>query len=395
MISLSTADSALKNVYLEVISNQLNKNIDPFYSKINQITQDISGNEIKKLVSVGINGGIGAGSEVGSLPTPKENNYLSLTSKLRNLYGTLEISDKAIRASKDEAGAFVNLLNAEIENLLESSKFNLRRMLYGDGTSFLCQITMGVVGANIYTVSDASNLAVGMRITGYQDGSEVSFLKNAIITDINYVSNSITLNVSLPEEYELENMFDIYLAGSKDKEFIGIKGVCDTTNIKTLYGIERSSSNLMNPTSITTTSTNIPELVKVVDDLNLGANANVDFIVCGYFFRRYFQNLLSQNKINLDVLNLEDGFKTISFNGIPLLATKFVNLHTAYFLDSSVWHFHQLCDWTWLTNNKGEVIKQREGYPTHTATLVKYCDLICDRPNTITQYRWNTGAIKS
>ena len=34
MISLSTADSALKNVYLDVIKNELENDTDPFYSKI-------------------------------------------------------------------------------------------------------------------------------------------------------------------------------------------------------------------------------------------------------------------------------------------------------------------------------------------------------------------------
>ena len=129
MISLSTADNALKNVYLDVLTDQLNNSLDPFFAKIGNTTQNISGNEVKKMIPLGINGGIGAGTEVGALPTAKENSYATITSKLKNLYGTIEISDKAIRASKDEAGAFLNLLNAEMENLIESSKFNFRLML--------------------------------------------------------------------------------------------------------------------------------------------------------------------------------------------------------------------------------------------------------------------------
>ena len=44
---------------------------------------------------------------------------------------------KAIRAGQNSAGAFINLLNAEMEGLLEASKFNLSRMLYGDGSGLL------------------------------------------------------------------------------------------------------------------------------------------------------------------------------------------------------------------------------------------------------------------
>ena len=41
---------------------------------------------------------------------------------LKKLYGTIEISDKAIRASRTSAGAFVNLLNAEMEGAAEGEQ---------------------------------------------------------------------------------------------------------------------------------------------------------------------------------------------------------------------------------------------------------------------------------
>ena len=386
MISLSTADSALKNVYLEVITNQLNNNIDPFYAKINKTSQDIVGNEVKKLIPLGMNGGVGAGSEIGSLPISRENNYLALTTKLKNLYGTIEISDKAIRASRDEAGAFLNLLNAEMENLIESSRHNFRRMLYGNGTGYLSYLTTGIADSNVYEVSDASQFTVGMRIDGYDSsGEKVDFLTNQTVLDVDYIENSITLPNPMTEEMELETI-DFYAAGSKDKEFIGIGGVTDST-ITTLYGIDRTNISALNSVYDDYSTISITGIIKTLDNLRLNANANTDFIAAGYEFRRDLQKLLKQKSINTDILTLEGGFKSISFNGIPVFASKFVETGYAYYIDTSVWHLHQLCDWTWLSNNKGEVLHQREGYPTHTATLVKYCDLICDRPNTIAKVR--------
>ena len=46
---------------------------------------------------------------------------------------------------------------------------------------------------------------------------------------------------------------------------------------------------------------------------------------------------------------------------------------------------HELCDWEWLSNDKGQILRQKEGYPVHSATLVKYADLICDKPCAITK----------
>ena len=126
MITLSTADNALKEVYLGVLANQLNTTINPLLSRINQTTSDVWGKEIRKVAPYGINGGIGAGTEDGALPTASATNYAQFVLPLKNLYGKIEISDKAIRASESSTGAFVNLLNSEMENLLKSSAFNLK-----------------------------------------------------------------------------------------------------------------------------------------------------------------------------------------------------------------------------------------------------------------------------
>ena len=68
MVTLETANNALKEVYLGVLSNQLNTTINPLLSRINQTSSDVWGKEIRKIAPYGINGGIGAGTETGDLP---------------------------------------------------------------------------------------------------------------------------------------------------------------------------------------------------------------------------------------------------------------------------------------------------------------------------------------
>ena len=98
MITLDTAQNALKTIYLEAISNQLNKQVDPVFSMIKQSSADVYGRNIIKLVPIGLNGGIGAGDEAGALPESSDSRYVNFTTSLKNLYGMIEISDKAIRA---------------------------------------------------------------------------------------------------------------------------------------------------------------------------------------------------------------------------------------------------------------------------------------------------------
>ena len=49
MVTLETADNALKSVYLGVVANQLNVSVNPLYAKIKRSNKDIWGKEIIKL----------------------------------------------------------------------------------------------------------------------------------------------------------------------------------------------------------------------------------------------------------------------------------------------------------------------------------------------------------
>ena len=89
-VNLTNADKALKTYYLDALSTQLDE-VSPFYAMIKKTSNNVFGKEVKQLVSFGINGGIGAGTEEGSLPASNGNKYQEFTSTLKNLYGTIEI----------------------------------------------------------------------------------------------------------------------------------------------------------------------------------------------------------------------------------------------------------------------------------------------------------------
>ena len=92
-VTLTSADSALKTYYLDAVAEQI-KISNPFLAAIRQSSDDVWGKEVKKLAVYGVNGGIGAGTEEGALPASAGNNYTEMVTVLKNLYGTIEISDK-------------------------------------------------------------------------------------------------------------------------------------------------------------------------------------------------------------------------------------------------------------------------------------------------------------
>ncbi len=374
MISLQSAESALKDAYLEAVTNQLNTNTNPLYSKIKQSTTDVYGKSIIKMAPVGLNGGIGAGSETGTLPTASGNTYAQFKTTLKNLYGRIQLSDKAIRASESSAGAFVDLLDAEMEGLLSASKFNLSRMLYGDGSGEVGKITGSASG---YTVPLASvkNLIEGMIVDVYNaDAKVVGGLK---IVGIDRNAKKVTFN-TIPTG--VASGHKLYVQGSKDNEITGLGAIFGTGT--TLYGLNRETNSWLTPyTSTKEQEINDNILQTAVDFLQENSNSNIDLISCGAGVKRAYIDYLNVYRRAVDVSTVEGGYKAINCNGIPMISDRFVEDDTLYMLDTSKFVLHQLCDWTWIEGENGGVLHQDAGQPTYSATLVKYADLICDQPN--------------
>ena len=76
MVTMQTADNALKSFYLDAVTEALNMNVNPLLAQIKRSTADVWGKDVRKLVRYGINGGIGAGTETGNLPEASGNNYV-------------------------------------------------------------------------------------------------------------------------------------------------------------------------------------------------------------------------------------------------------------------------------------------------------------------------------
>lgn len=87
-----------------------------------------------------------------------------------------------------------------------------------------------------------------------------------------------------------------------------------------------------------------------------------------------------QNRTNIDYLTLDGGYKALSYSGIPFVADRFVKDNDMYLLNSADFKLHQLCDWRWLEGEGGTVLHQVAGKACYSATLVKYADLLCERP---------------
>ncbi len=380
MITLSSAENALKSVYLNVVAEQLNTNSNAFLSMINKTSKDVYGKEIVKLAPYGLNGGIGAGSETGTLPTAAMHNHLQFKTSLKNLYGTISLSDKAIRASQNSKGAFVNLLNDEMESLIRSSSFNLGRMLYGDGTGILA--TVASVSSYVPTFDSVRNFVEGMKIDIYSGSTLVQ--GGITVTYVDRANKKLVCSASFDHSISANDV--VYVAGSKDNEITGIKRLFDTSSgNKMLYGVDRTDYPWLYPyiNSNGGNSTQISDIMiqAALNSIEENCGTQVDFIAVSNDVRQAYQAYLSDFRRNIDITTLAGGYKAMTYAGVPIVYERHVEDGTMYLLNTKDFNLHQLCDWEWITGENGNVLIPSATTPTYTATLVKYAELVCDRPS--------------
>ena len=379
MISIETADNALKSFYLDAVTEALDLKANPLLAQIGRSSVDVVGKDVKKLVKYGINGGIAAGSETGALPASSASDKVVFTSTLKNLYGTIEISDKALRASAGNEGAFVNLLNDEMQSLVRSASLNFGRMLYGDGTGLLGLID-DIGENNELTLTSIKDLVEGMII----DFTAVSGALIAAESGRKVLSvdrENYTIVVDGPSlEGKLPIGAGVYVRGSKDYEITGLGAIFNME--QELYGVDRANKAFMKP-YIREDVGEISETMiqTAIDTIEQNSGAKTNFIVCSWGVKRALAEYYRKYASVMPTMECAGGFKAVSFNGIPVIADRFCPEGTMYLLNTDDFKIHQLCDWKWLEGEDGKILKQVPGKPVYTATLVKYAELMCERPN--------------
>ncbi len=380
MVTLQSAENALKNVYLGVISNQLNLVANPLLSMIKHSTSNIYGKEIRKAAPVGINGGFAAGAEDGKLPDPRSTKYVQFVAELKNLYGQLEISDKAIRATSNNITSFVNLLNDEMQRLIEAGNFNLGRMIYGMGSGEVFSVTEINESEKSLVVDIPGNVVEGMPLIlrGY-DGT---FSDDAGVYMVEYVDKAnakVYLDKANFSSYKIGAGTKAYIPNSKDKEITGIEALF---SINSYYGLNKTDYKWLNPYKRNSGKVYISDTLiqEGIDAVEMTSGSRINYIATDVGTKRVYQEYLSAYRRNVDIAELAGGYKTITYNGIPVVGEKHVKSGVMYLLNTNDFTMYQLCDWKWLEDESGRILRQNPGYATYTATLVKYCELLCERP---------------
>lgn len=385
MVNLNTVTDALKTFYITPMREDINMKADPFASRILHTSNNIVGyKEIVRAAQIGANGGVGAGTETGNLPSAGENPYIQMKTDTKNMYGSLEISDKIIKsATGQNAGSFVNVLQREIDTLVKTLKWNLARQVYGDGSGKLCAFAaLSSAGKKLTcaTGSTVQYLLPGLKCDLHSSDGAVTNA-GVRITDVDHQKNTVTLDTSVTAAAGAY----LTIQGSAGLELTGLGKIFETIsgNSQTLYGINRSEYSWMRPYLANLGAISEAGIQNAVDLLEDTYNVTIDHINCGSTAYQHYLALMNTRRAINDVMVLEGGHKALKFNGIVLTRNKFMPVDSIDLYDVSLFTMDQIADWEWIEGETRQILHQVANKAVYTANIAKYCDMVCALPGGI------------
>ena len=386
MITTATAENALKNIYLDTVINDINKKTNPFLTMIEENTRTASGKNATFNIRYG-QASVGAGTETGDLPVGDGEKSLEISVPLKNLYGTFQISDKALKAASLDPNAFASLLGGEMQNLVAAAQNNLTTMLYGNGKKILAVVDADAIESSEHsTVTVGSkyihNFAANMKIVIENAAGEAitSVISDTTVTNVNVPAGIITLDAELDE-----NKADRFYIYNKEDDGTSMNGI-DTIFMPVYYGKNIYQFPEIQACNYKDESDDLHVLnedaaLEFLDAYEEHCQSMpADIILTHPRVKKAIFESLKSTRSNIATAELAGGFHGFTFNGIPLYSDVKCKAGNLYALNSKSFAMHQLCDWTWLSNEDGSILKQLPGKATYMATLVKYADLICDKP---------------
>jgi len=373
-LSMTTIANALKYWYLDGLRYQLNEQASAFLAQLERDQEHVEGYKIKMALSYGVMGGIGNRSDTGTLPTVNPRKFTQAEWETKNIFARIQVSDKAIAASRSSRGAFITALTHDLEKAEKDAKRDLSRQIMGDGTGKLATVTAISSASTTHTVTldSAKWFAEGMLIDCYTGTTKDT--SEAEVTVVDKANNQIVfVATTAPEADDV-----IYLAGNKDLELTGVAAVMDDDN--TIYGINRATAKWFVPT-IKAVDGEISE-IKIqegIDDAEDETGNVIDFLIAEKGVVRAYKNLLGATKSIVNTIDLKGGFKAVSFSGIPLVGDKYCTSGELLALCKDNWKMYEMADWNWMDEDGG-VLTRVATKPIWEATMRKYCDAGCSIP---------------
>lgn len=403
-MTMSTADAALKDFYLDPVREQINyKNVLLEYCSKGKV--DVEGRRAvlslhtRRNSSVGsrVDGNFLPGTNIaGTTTSIGQQGYASELVTLKQLFGRIQVDERVLKAAKTNRGAFINVMNTETEGLAEDMKKDLNRQLFGDGTGVIAQ--MGVTSASTTVVLHTTNttraqlrqIEVGMVVDiGTQADADLR-VAGGTITAVSFASIGAAT-------FTLDSAITTAVTDFLFRAGVGAGGATAGVEVTGLSSIIDDSGTLFNVNPATDprwASYEKGSIGAITDDALIAASQEVAynsgdqldlFLTTNGVVRSYAASLAAQKRF-ANTLDLKGGFKGLSVGAgnseIGLTDDKDCPAGTVFGINEAHLFMHAAGDWEWMDLD-GAVWSRQPNKPSYEATLFRFHELTTDKRNSL------------
>ena len=438
--NLITLSNILKEYYMGPVVEQLNKEV-LLLSRLESRSEDLIGKRAYVPLQATRTGGIGARAENATLPAAGNYSYEKAVYDLKYLYGKASVTGPSMAKTKSEAGAFLQSLKSELDGLRLDLRKDLARQVYGDGTALIAgvaSIAAASGGEQVITLdvsSSAGNikgdgkeainkgqLYVGMVVDVLNGSSAVVTNGGGLtISAVNAATPSITVtNLSAGAVTTTStSAFQIVRSGvaqytatespsasnpgtyALSDEIDGLRRIVGGTDTSgtvavtaALGGITPTGSNswwapqtaTLEDTSANASGTYdlaFDDIQKIINKVRVAGGMPTAMITSMGVHREFynlFTNMITYNDPDQRGLDFGAGFRTLTYNGMPVVADIDAPYGHLFLLDESTLKVFSDQDFHFLDTD-GQTLRQSGDKDAFEAVMVRYMNMGATRRN--------------
>lgn len=353
--------------YAGPIVSQFNDSV-PLYKGADKSKLKWNGLQVNRPIKVRRNPGIGTITDGGTLPTIGKQTTAQAVVQSRFSYLRFGMTGPMIKASQGDKGAFVSIMEFEMEQGMTDLTQDQNRQAFWNGSGKLGALASAAVATNTISVSGRSSGELGSK---YLEVGMVVDLVNAAGTiqatavTINSFTQGATSTVVLDTVVSADDAAIVVRSGSYNNEVQGLLTTLDglTTEV---YGINRATYPVFNGNVVDLNGAQL-SLDSLQRTLNLARQAggsSIAAIFTDYDSERYLNKLLVADKRYVGDKVKGDGSFTdkeksyLEFGGAPVTPDKDCPGQNFFFMPAKGWSKDVLSEMEWADETGSYMISQ-------------------------------------
>jgi len=299
--------------------------------------------------------------------------------------------------TKNETGAFLQALKSELDGIRNDLKKDLARQVYGNGTAVVATVAAGAGNSTTVAIVGSEVLRKGQLYPGFvatiYDASATADLAGThTISSVDLSAGTVTFSAAVGATFAAGDT--IRRAGvatyspaegntySLSDEIDGIQRIV-ADSATALGGITPTGASSWWDNQRVAVSGALT-LEAIQKGLNLAriAGGMPTSVITSLGVQREFYDLLDQavQYTNPESLNYAAGFKTLSYNGLPIIADIDAPYGKMYIMDEATMKVFSDQDWHFLDAD-GMTLRQVTGFDKFEAIMARYMNIGATRRN--------------